>query len=104
MTTGAMMDMFPEELEPQLKALTETGTTLAGSWTGAKGDISAAEAGIGSGPLGQAFRANYQPATEAVRGTADPVPGQFQTVAGAGAQGVQDYRAVDDPGLFRAVE
>ncbi|HEY0474493.1 MAG TPA: hypothetical protein VGD34_22635 [Kribbella sp.] len=102
--TAGVMDMFPEELEPQLKALTETGTTLAGSWAGAKGDISAAETGIGSGPLGQAFRANYQPATEAVRGTADPVPDQFRTVAEAGTQGVQDYRTADTPGRFRLLE
>ncbi|ONI67113.1 hypothetical protein BWI15_28510 [Kribbella sp. ALI-6-A] len=100
MTAGGMMDMVPEQVEPRIKALADTGTTLASGWEGAKAAIAAAEGGIGSGPLAEAFRANYAPATQAVRTAADPVPGEFQYVASAGSQGVADYRSVDQPGLF----
>jgi hypothetical protein len=79
----------------QSSIITDTGQKLDSIWQSRKSDISANESGIGNGKLGAAFRAGYTGASETVRSTADPIPGQFQELGGAGTSSAAGYQTHD---------
>jgi hypothetical protein len=69
------------------------GREFGEAWKGVRGRITAAEAGIGTGLLAQAFLPKYQP--RPVAETADRLSVAFLAKAGAGRQAIEDYLNAD---------
>ena len=76
-----------------LTGIDAAAKTTADAWRGHRGVIDANEAGIGAGPLADAFRSVYVP--EPAKQDADRVLAAVPAVVKAGQDGVADYVAAD---------
>jgi hypothetical protein len=95
---GGFVEMDTDALEVAVGRITEASRTVGTGWSRAKAALPAGEAGIGSGPLGAAFRPNYVKARDSVTTNADPVPRHCTRAARAGSMALAEYLAADAAG------
>jgi hypothetical protein len=91
-------EMDTEGVASVMRALTDNGRSLDTAWQSGKAAVSAHEPGIGTDLLGQAFRADYTPDSQAVRDSADWVPKAIRADAEVGTASAADYLAADNSG------
>jgi hypothetical protein len=87
-------EITPDAATTALNGIDAAGKTAADAWRGHRATIDAAEPGIGTGPLAEAFRSVYQP--EPAEQQADRVLAAVPTVVRAGQEGVAEYIATDE--------
>ena len=88
--TGGVVDINFDDTGQQLARLRAAGQDLDRAWKADEATITA-QAGIGGGPLGQAFQKTVA-ATDQLRTTVDGVPGFYTGAADTGDQAVSRYR------------
>ncbi|MDG4831850.1 hypothetical protein O7627_21450 [Solwaraspora sp. WMMD1047] len=71
------------------------GRTLNDTWSAAQQAATAAESGIGGGPLGQAFSSWYTAASQSVRRTAAQIPPMYEGLSNAAMQAVGGYETAE---------
>ncbi len=81
-----------------MTGLAGAAETFGSAWAGNRGDIAAAEAGIGGDVLAQAFVAGYRRRAEPVVAATDRVPEVYLGLSAAGQASVATYRAADESG------
>lgn len=87
------VELSPEAALFELNGINVEGKLATESWRGHRATIDAGEAGIGAGPLADAFRSVYVP--EPVKQGADRALAAVPAVVKAGQDGVADYVAAD---------
>lgn len=95
MAADGFIHMDTDMVEPVMRGLAGTGDELDSGWQRCRAKVASAEAGIGGGELGQAFRGMYEQAGPALRAGADEVPASLRAAAGNGMACCTDYTATD---------
>jgi hypothetical protein len=87
------VELAPEAAGAELVGINAEGRIAADAWRGHRAAIDAGEAGIGAGPLADAFRSVYVP--EPVKQDTDRALAAVPVIVKAGQDGVADYVAAD---------
>ncbi|WP_158853940.1 hypothetical protein [Saccharothrix deserti] len=87
------VELAPEAAGAELIGINAEGKIAADAWQGHRATIDAGEAGIGAGPLADAFRSVYVP--EPAKQGADRALAAVPAIVKAGQDGVVDYVAAD---------
>ncbi|WP_436491902.1 hypothetical protein [Actinokineospora sp. HUAS TT18] len=102
MAPDPSLSMDTETIDRVGRHLTAIGGQLAIDWTAFRAAIAADEAGIGSGPIGARYRAEYTPAADAIRAVAGPLPRRYTESGVTAMASARAYSLADGAvaGLF----
>lgn len=89
------IDMYPAAAYEAARLVHGAGRSFGAAWPGLRGSIETQESALGNGPLGEAFRIDYNAFADAVTPAADRVPEMFQGLGEAGAKAVAHYVEID---------
>ncbi|MCT2585627.1 hypothetical protein [Actinophytocola gossypii] len=90
------MEMNTDTTSRFMDGMATVADTFATGWASAKGDITAAEAGIGTDVLAAAFVAGYRTRTDSLVAALDRVPEVYRAMSAAGQRCVAEYRTADE--------
>lgn len=89
------VDMYPAETYEAARLVHGAGRSFGAAWPGVRGSIETQESALGYGPLGEAFRLDYNAFADSVTPAADRVAEMLQGLGEAGAKAVAQYVAID---------
>jgi hypothetical protein len=101
------VDMYPSATYEAARTVHNAGTTFGAVWPGLLAGIRAAEQQLGKGPLGEAFRVNYNAYEASVTPAAEQVKDLYEGLGALGANAVATYLEIDQqvvPARFRSFE
>jgi hypothetical protein len=101
------VDMDPDATFEAVQAIHKAGQTFGAAWAGLHAEISAEEQQLGKGPMGRAFRENYNAYEASATPAAENVQELYEGLGRAGAQAVATYLELDGqivPQQFRSLE
>lgn len=91
----SFVDMDVAGTAAAVDGLVTAGTGFDGAWSGARSAIESSAAGLGLGPMGQAFMTGYRPAAQRLTEAAADVSRGLGQAAEAGRGSVSGYQAAD---------
>ncbi|MDA3647207.1 hypothetical protein LZ318_12900 [Saccharopolyspora indica] len=91
----SFVDMDVEATTAAVDGLAAAGTGFDGAWSGARSAVEGAAAGLGLGPMGQAFLTGYRPAAQQLTDAAANVSRGIGQAVEAGRSSTAHYQAAD---------
>ncbi|MGQ0840896.1 hypothetical protein [Actinokineospora sp.] len=92
---GGGVDMYTDRTNAAMGVLSAAGSDFGASWAGHWAAIHGHEVQLGRGPMGAAFRTNYNPASIGLQQAADQVSPTLTNLAADGRAAVTMYVEAD---------